>query len=91
MKYKISLINLGIITMMLSGCSVFKSHQAKSDFDTNPNNYKMAQMAKDVNAPEYIANNLEKQALFPVPPADNLSGDLNVSPVPPNLVGKIAE
>ncbi len=88
MKYKASLI---LTALMLSGCSAYKSTTAKSDFDTNPNNYQAAQVTKDINVPKYIASNLERQPLYPVPAADNLSGDLNVSAVPPNLKGKIAE
>lgn len=88
MKYKLSLI---LMVMLMSGCSTYQSKVAKSDFDTNPNNYQNAQMTKDVVAPKYIANNLEKQPLFPVPSGDKLAGDLKVSAVPPNLIGKIAE
>ena len=76
----------------LSGCAWVKSSNTKTaQFDTNPNHFKTAQLTPEVAVPKYLADNIEKQPLYPIPKADGLGGDLNATPVPPNLIGKITD
>lgn len=97
-KTQIKLSALILTLLMLtaiSGCSMFKNYNNTADtdmaFDTNPNHYKKAKLAANTTVPEYIAKNIERQSLYPVPSQQGLAGDLTITAVPPSLSGKIVE
>lgn len=92
MKFKLNILLAALLVCGLSSCAWFDSNSRHySDFDTNPDKYKTAKMTKDITIPNYLAQNIENQPLYPIPQEKDLSGDLNVRPVPPNLLGKITE
>lgn len=83
-----------VAVLSLSCCSTFRGTSQTEDmaqFDYHPHNYWQAKATKDISIPKYVAKNISQTPIYPIPLEKSLNGELQMTKVPPTLMGKIAD
>lgn len=89
--YKYNELILVLSILVISGCTSMFDMASNSKFDPNPFQYWQAQVSEDIQLPVYIASNIDREPLYPVPMDKKLSGELKANKAPPTLADNIKD